>query len=211
MPRGGVYDHYKISFRPEAAAPIQIKFLIAREPAMRKAERHHWKLQIGEGIVLVLLGIVAVFLPLRLGIALLLWLFLVGGITGLITTFIMGRTTGFWWSLLSAVLAIGIAIFALAFPELALVSFPLLLMAFLALEGVITVMFALDHWRDQSARWHWMLASGIVDLILATVIVIGLPLTADWALGLILAVNLIFGGGAMIGMALAVRSGTAVV
>jgi uncharacterized membrane protein HdeD (DUF308 family) len=50
-----------------------------------------------------------------------------------------------------------------------------------------------------------MLTSGIVDLCLAAFIVLGLPATARWTLGLILAVNLIFGGGAMIGMALAAR------
>jgi uncharacterized membrane protein HdeD (DUF308 family) len=172
---------------------------------MRKPERYHWKLQFGEGCILVLLGIAAVFLPIRLGVALLIWLFLIGGIAGLITTIVMGRTTGFWWSLLSAVLALGVAVFALAMPELALVIFPFLLMGFLASEGIITIMFALDHWRERSARWDWMLTSGIVDLILAAVIVVGPPLAAGWTLGLILGVNLIFGGGAIIGMALAAR------
>ena len=78
-------------------------------------------------------------------------------------------------------------------------------MAFLLLEGVVTVMLALEHWRELTGRWGWMLASGIVDLSLAAFIIVGLPATAAWALGLILAVNLIFGGGAMIGMALAAR------
>jgi len=172
---------------------------------MPMADHHHWKLQLSEGIVLVLLGIPAVFVPFRLGIALLVWLLFLGGIAGLITTIAMRRVTGFWWSLLSAVLAIGIAIFVFAMPELAFVGFPLLLMTFLLAEGAVTIMFALEHWRDRSPRWNWMLASGIVDLSLAAFIILGLPTTATWALGLILAVNLIFGGGAMIGMALAAR------
>ena len=173
---------------------------------MRLDEQHHWKLQFGEGIVLVLLGVAAAFVPFRLGIALLVWLLLVGGIVGLITTVVMHRAAGFWWSLLSAVLAIGIAGFVFAMPELAFVGFPFLLMGFLTLEGAVTIMLALEHWREQSARWNWLLASGIVDLCLAALIIIGLPATAGWALGLILAVNLIFGGGAMIGMGLAARS-----
>jgi uncharacterized membrane protein HdeD (DUF308 family) len=145
------------------------------------------------------------FVPFGLGISIFVWLFLIGGITGLITTLVMWNATGFWWSLLSAVLAIGIAIVLFAIPELAIVGFLLLLLAFLVLEGLVTVMLALEHWRQLSGRWSWMLASGIVDLSLAVFIVIGLPATASWALGLILAVNLIFGGGAMIGMALAGR------
>ncbi len=172
---------------------------------MQSADSSHWKLQLAEGAVLVLLGIPAVFVPFRLGIALLVWLLLIGGIVGLITTVVMHRATGFWWSLLSAALAVGIALFVFAMPEFAFVGFPMLLMAFLLAEGVVTIMFALEHWRDRSPRWNWMLASGIVDLSLAAFIILGLPRTATWALGLILAVNLIFGGAAMIGMALAAR------
>jgi len=172
---------------------------------MQSADSRHWKLQLGEGLVLVLLGIPAVFVPFRIGIALLVWLLLIGGIVGLISTVVMHRATGFWWSLLSAVLAVGIALFVFAMPEFAFVGFPMLLMAFLLAEGVVTIMFALEHWRDRSPRWNWMLASGIVDLCLAAFIILGLPRTATWALGLILAVNLIFGGAAMIGMALAAR------
>ncbi len=165
----------------------------------------HWQLQLIEGIVLVLLGCVAVFVPFWLGFVLFVWLFLIAGLTGLVTTLVMWHRTGFWWSLMSAVLALGIGIFLYVAPDFALLAFPLLLMGFLVVEGVVTIMFALDHSRDLSGRWGWMLASGIVDLCLAAVIVIGLPATASWALGLILAVNLIFGGGALIGMALAAR------
>lgn len=173
---------------------------------MPRANSDHWKLQLSEGVLLVLLGIPAVFVPFRLGIALLVWLLLIGGIAGLITTIVMHRATGFWWSLLSAMLAVGIAIFVFALPDLAFVGFPLLLMAFLIVEGAVTIMFALEHWRDRSPRWNWMLASGIVDLSLAAFIIVELPMTANWALGLILTVNLVFGGGAMIGMALAARN-----
>ncbi len=51
-----------------------------------------------------------------------------------------------------------------------------------------------------------MLASGIVDLILAGIIFAGLPGTAAWALGLLVGINMLFGGTAMIGMALAARA-----
>jgi uncharacterized membrane protein HdeD (DUF308 family) len=172
---------------------------------MQTSDRHHWKLQLSEGIILVLLGGVAVFVPFRLEFAFFVWLFFIAGITGLITTLVMRHETGFWWSLLSAALAIGVAIFVFATPDFALVIFPLLLLGFLVLEGIVTIMFALDHWRERSARWNWMLASGIFDLSLAALIVIGLPETASGALGLILAANLIFGGGALIAMALAAR------
>ena len=46
-------------------------------------------------------------------------------------------------------------------------------------------MFALDHKRELSGQWGWMLLSGIVDLVLAAMIFAGLPGTAAWALGLL--------------------------
>jgi uncharacterized membrane protein HdeD (DUF308 family) len=51
-----------------------------------------------------------------------------------------------------------------------------------------------------------MLVSGIVVLLLAAVILVGLPGTMAWALGLIVAMNLVFGGASMIGMALAAHA-----
>lgn len=170
------------------------------------SDRHHWKLQLSEGAVLVLLGFGAVFVPFWLGVAIVVWLILIAGITGLITTLVMWQTPGFWWALVSSLLAIAIPSVMFAMPEFAIVALPLLLLVFLLLEGILTVLFALEHWRDFSARWGWMLASGLVDLALAVFIVIGLPTTASWALGLILAINFVFGGGATIGMALAARS-----
>jgi uncharacterized membrane protein HdeD (DUF308 family) len=60
-----------------------------------------------------------------------------------------------------------------------------------------------------SGRWGWMLVSGIIDLVLAGMIFIGLPSTAAWAIGLLVGINLLFGGSAMIGMALYARSSPA--
>jgi uncharacterized membrane protein HdeD (DUF308 family) len=81
----------------------------------------------------------------------------------------------------------------------------LVLIAFFVIEGVASIMFALEHRRELSGRWGWMLASGIIDLILATIILAGLPGTAAWAIGLLVGTNMVFGGTALIAMALHAR------
>jgi uncharacterized membrane protein HdeD (DUF308 family) len=53
-----------------------------------------------------------------------------------------------------------------------------------------------------------MLVSGIIDLILAAIIFAGLPWTAAWALGLLVGINMLFGGSALIAMAMHARRGT---
>ena len=85
-------------------------------------------------------------------------------------------------------------------------SLTLVLIAFFVVEGIATLMYAFEHRAQLSSRWGWMLMSGIVDLILAGIIFAGLPGTATWALGLLVGINLVFGGTAMIGMALAARN-----
>jgi hypothetical protein len=45
----------------------------------------------------------------------------------------------------------------------------------------------------------------VIDIILALVILTGLPVSGAWALGLLLGINMIFGGLALIGMALHAR------
>jgi uncharacterized membrane protein HdeD (DUF308 family) len=93
----------------------------------------------------------------------------------------------------------------LLWPLSGVLSLTLILIVFFVIEGVASIMFALEHKRELSGRWGWMLASGIVDLILATIIFAGLPGTAAWAIGLLVGINMVFGGSALIAMALHAR------
>src|ERR1700678_1209656 len=164
----------------------------------------HWVLFLVEGIVLVVLGAAAVVIPpiATLAIAIFLgWLFLISGVVGLVTTFMMRNAPGFWWALLSAVIAIAAGIVLLRWPVSGAVSLTLVLIVFFIMEGVATIMFALDHKRELSGQWGWMVASGVVDLVLAGIILMGLPQSAAWAIGLLVGINLLFGGMAMIAMA----------
>jgi len=77
---------------------------------------------------------------------------------------------------------------------------------FLLFEGIASIMLALSHRHGFSARWGLMLVSGIVDLVLAGIIFLGLPGTAAWAIGLLVGINLVFGGSALISMALHARN-----
>ena len=177
--------------------------------AVAGALHEHWKLYLGEGIVLVLLGLIAVTVaPLAtLTVTILFgWLFLVSGVLGLVTTFWMRAAPGFWWSLISAALGIVVGALLLAQPAQGALTLTYVLIAFFVIEGVASIMFALDHRRELSGRWGFMLVSGIVDLVLATMILAGLPSTAAWAIGLLVGINLVFGGTALIGMALGARN-----
>jgi uncharacterized membrane protein HdeD (DUF308 family) len=170
-----------------------------------KALHDHWKLYLAEGIALVVLGFAAVIVPpiATLAVTVVLgWLFLFSGVMGLVTTFMMRNAPGFWWALISAALGVLVGGMLLAQPAQGAVTLTYVLVAFFIIEGVVSIMYALDHKRELSGRWGFMLLSGIVDLVLAGMIIAGLPSTAAWALGLLVGINMIFGGSALIGMAL---------
>jgi uncharacterized membrane protein HdeD (DUF308 family) len=178
------------------------------QTALASSLRTHWKLFLVEGIVLLILGLAAVMLPLiaTLAIAIVIgWVFLLSGIVGLIATFRMRHAPGFWWSLLSGILGVAAGIVLLRWPLGGAFSLTVVLTVFLLLEGIASIMFALEHKRELSGRWGMMLASGLVDLILAGMIFAGLPGTAAWAIGLLVGINMIFGGSALIAMALHAR------
>jgi uncharacterized membrane protein HdeD (DUF308 family) len=168
----------------------------------------HWVLFLVEGIILIILGLAAVVIPpiATFAVEILFgWLFLISGIVGMITTLRMRQAPGFWWSLVSATLGIAAGIVLLLWPLSGILSLTLILILFFVIEGVATIMFGLEHKRELSGRWSWMLASGIIDLILATIIFAGLPGTAAWAIGLLVGINMVFGGSALIAMALHAR------
>jgi uncharacterized membrane protein HdeD (DUF308 family) len=177
--------------------------------AVASSLHQHWVMFLIEGIILMVLGLLAIVLPpiATLAVEILFgWLFLVSGVVGLVTTFWMRQAPGFWWALLSAVLGIGAGIVLLAWPLSGVLSLTLVLIVFFAIEGFATIMYALEHKRELSGRWGWMLSSGVVDLILAGIIFAGLPGTAAWAIGLLVGINMIFGGSALIAMAMHART-----
>ncbi len=177
--------------------------------AVANALHAHWKLYVFEGIVLLILGAIAIIVPPVATLAATIvigWLFLVSGIIGLVTTFMMRNAPGFWWSLVSAALGVLVGGWLLARPLTGAVSLTIVVVVFFIIEGIASIMFALEHKRELTGNWGWMLLSGIIDLILAAVIFTGLPGTAAWAIGLLVGINMIFGGSALIAMALHARN-----
>jgi uncharacterized membrane protein HdeD (DUF308 family) len=164
----------------------------------------HWRLFLTEGIVLLVLGVIAIVVPPIATIAveiLIGWLLLVSGVVGLIATLRARSAPGFGWSLVSAILGIAAGVVLLGWPLSGALSLTMILTVFLVLEGVVSILYALEHKREISGRWGAMLFSGIVDVVLAGIIFAGLPGTAAWAIGLLVGINLVFGGSALIAMA----------
>jgi uncharacterized membrane protein HdeD (DUF308 family) len=193
-----------MTFRHDA--PLDVGDLHSR---MGAAVQAHWKAFLVEGIILALLGLAAIIIPPLASLAVTVflgWMFLVSGIAGLALTFWARQMPGFWWSLISAVLAMGAGIILLARPVQGTLTLTIVVGAYFVAEGVATIMYALEHRREISGRWSWMLVAGLMDIMISFLIIAGLPGSALWAIGLMVGINLLIGGTGLIGMALAARN-----
>jgi uncharacterized membrane protein HdeD (DUF308 family) len=167
----------------------------------------HWKLFLAEGIVMVVLGLLAIALPniASLAVTILIgWLFFVGGIFRAISVWQHRQMPGFGWSLAAAVLAILLGLILALQPIAGVLTLTIALIVFFILEGVAAILLAVDH-RKHLPSWGWVLLSGIVDLFLAWLIWQGWPSSAAWAIGLLVGVNMCFVGLSLIMTALAAR------
>ncbi len=189
--------------------------------AVTRSIHDYWALFVFEGVALVALGLLAIVIPSISSSATTLflgWLFLVSGVVGILTTFWARHMPGFWWSLVSGFLGvlIGGVLIGHRSTDLygGLMGWPLetvgplrmVLVLFFLVEGGASIMFAFEHRRQFSGRWAWMLASGVLDIGLASIIIFDLPGTSAWTMGLLIGINMIVGGVSLIAMGLHSRS-----
>jgi uncharacterized membrane protein HdeD (DUF308 family) len=170
----------------------------------------YWGLFLAEGIVVSVLGFAAIIVPPIAGLFATVvfgWLFLITGIMGLVTTLRAREAPGFGWSLLSALVAVIAGGILLWNPLQGLVTLTYVLTAFFIADGILVIILAIAHRRELSGKWEWMMVNGIIDLILAGIIIAGFPGTLVWAFGLLVGIDMLFAGGSLIAMALQARKG----
>jgi len=167
----------------------------------------HWKLVLAQGIVMMVLGFLAVAEPNVATVAVGIfvgWLFFIGGIFRALSVWQSRGMPGFAWSMLTALLAIVLGLILIFRPLAGVLTLTMVLIAFFILEGVTAIVLAVHH-REHLRSWGWVLFSGSVDLLLAFLIWDGWPSSADWAIGLLVGINMLFFGLSLVMTALAAR------
>jgi uncharacterized membrane protein HdeD (DUF308 family) len=180
----------------------------AYSEAMRLAFRRNSLLYLVQGGVLILAGAFAILYPLISATAVIVmlgWLLIASGVTqgvGLIGALQVPQT---WFQLISVALAVFIGFLFLLQPTQGILSISLLLVVFFMVEGISKIMFSLA--IRPFPMWAWLLASGVVGVLLSAILLMNLASATVWLLGLLLGVHLISVGSAMGYLALNVRRG----
>jgi uncharacterized membrane protein HdeD (DUF308 family) len=183
----------------EAAAQVM-------RDAMRETIRRHSLWYLVQGGLMVLGGILALVYPVLSTAAVLLllgWILIITGIIQGISLIGARSVPHFWLQLVSVVLSVIVGVLIIRHPAEGLLTITLLLIVFFMIEGISKVIFSLI--IRPFPNWGWVLASGVVGILLALFLWASLPVTAVWLLGVLLGILLISEGAALAYLAWQVR------
>jgi uncharacterized membrane protein HdeD (DUF308 family) len=159
------------------------------------------------GVVLIVLGIVAIALPTVSTVFAETWLALIlicAGAANLVYAFQNRNGGGFAWQLLLGVLYIAAGAMLFVYPLTGILTLTLLLGSFLLTEGVFELILAFQL-RPQR-NWIWVLGDGIITLLLGAAIWFQWPFDAPWTIGTLLGASILFTGISRLMLSLSARS-----
>jgi uncharacterized membrane protein HdeD (DUF308 family) len=167
-------------------------------------------IHITASVLMIVLGILAIALPLAAGIAISIcvsWLIILTGIAHLVYAFAARGVGGFIWRLLLGLFYAAGGLYLVFHPGISLLSLTLVLAVILFAEGVLQVL-AYFKLRPLPGS-GWVLFDGIITLLLGLMIGLSWPSGAAWAVGTIVGINLVLSGCTRLGYAATVRKALA--
>jgi uncharacterized membrane protein HdeD (DUF308 family) len=188
------------------AQPLTVADLDLKIGETRRLIAEKWGWFLALGIALIVAGLAAIAFPLLGTIAvkiMLGWLFLIGGVLMIMHAFQAPGWQGFFWESLVGILYAVAGAYLAFFPLTGLLTLAILLAVMFIIEGVFEVMQAFRVRPHEG--WGFLLLSGIAALAVGVLITLSLPSSAEWALGLLAGINLLFSGWSYVFLALAGR------
>ena len=164
------------------------------------------KYSIVVGILLMLVGITGAVLPQLMAleaVTFIAFFMLFAGGVWATHTYKYARTSVKEW--LKPLLLIGLAAYLLFNPAIGIASLGLLLAFYLMLDAFASFMFA--QVRHPHKGWGWMVFNGVFSVLLASLFLIGWPVTSLWIVGLYIAINLFFNGLTMTMIGWSIKKG----
>src|SRR5271157_5744443 len=149
------------------------KHMTSLDPGYEDAQRSiksslgtHWRLLLFEGVILIILGVLAIAAPAIATLAVDLyigWLFLFAGLVGVFAVFKMRDIPSFLLSLIQAVLSIVIGALLIWKPAEGDLWLTALMVVFFAAEGLFQIVTSIAYRDYILGSWGWILLSGIVE------------------------------------------------
>jgi uncharacterized membrane protein HdeD (DUF308 family) len=187
-----------------SAAEIRLARRVLRHEL--EAIKGNWGWILALGIVLVIVGTLAVAMPLVASLATAVVvgsLLLMGGVAQLVGAFWTRDWSGFFLSLLIGVMYLVLGLMFLRAPIKAEEIMTLLLACGLMIGGLFRIIGSLMY---QFPNWGWTLVGGVLNLVLGLLIWQQWPEAALWVIGLFVGIDMIFTGWTWVMLSLAVKN-----
>ena len=165
----------------------------------------NWSL--GIGVLLIVLGIIAIAQPAVSTIFAETWFALIlssAGAAKLVYAFQTREQGGFVWKLLLSILYIATGVMLFVNPLTGVLTLTLLLGSFLLTEGVFELILAFRLRPQQN--WTSVLIDGIITLVLGGMIWFQWPFDAPWLIGTLVGASVLFTGISRVMLSLNPRS-----
>ena len=166
-----------------------------------------WKWLFGVGLLLVLLGMIAIGASVFVTLATMVFigcLMLIAGLLQTMHAISMRGWSGFYIDLMTGVLNAVIGFMMIAHPGATAVALTLIIAVLLILGGIFRILTGLS---VSYQNRNWLLLHGIVNLLLAYNILADWPLSGLWVIGLFIGIDMLFNGWSLIMLGLVVRKG----
>jgi uncharacterized membrane protein HdeD (DUF308 family) len=157
------------------------------------------------GIILIVTGVFALgapFVATWTVMTVISVLLLIGGTTQVLGAFWARRWSGFFALLLIGLLYVLVGILTFGHPVRAAAALTLVIALFLMVGGIFRIVSAL---AVRYPHWGWLLANGVVSLLLGTLVWRQWPEATFWVIGTFVGIDLIFNGVTWVMVALSVR------
>lgn len=178
----------------------------ADRPNITESVQSKWGWFLALGILLIIGGALAILLPVASTLATSLvvgGVLFVSGLMQVIHAFQVKSWSGFLWDLLVGIVQIvGGAVIYLN-PFAGAITLTLLIAAIFTVQGVTQILLAFKV-RPHDG-WGWLLASGVVALIVAGILMAKFPVTGLTAPGTLAGISILFAGWTYVMIALAAR------
>jgi len=161
------------------------------------------------GVFLIIFGLLAIGSPFVAAVAVnvvIAWLIVLAGVVHLVLAFHAHGAGSMIWKLLVGIAYLCFGAYLIMHPVLGVASLTLLLASLFLIEGILEVVLFFKMRPLKGA--NWMLADGIITLLLGLLIYMQWPSSSAWAIGTLVGVSMIISGVARVAMSLAVRRTT---
>ncbi|MDP8299825.1 MAG: HdeD family acid-resistance protein [Candidatus Tantalella remota] len=151
------------------------------------------------GILLIIVGMAAISVPFIFTIALEVlvgWVLVISGIIQVAHSFKALDAGRCIIRLIGGLIYLAVGAVFLFFPLQGVMTLTLILAFLFIFEGLMKIVISLQH-RPES-NWVWLLVSGLAGIVIAAIIWAGWPSTSSWVIGLLVGINMIFGGMSLI-------------